>query len=370
MGFSLRQLNRGRRAGARRERGIEGIEYLLIAALVIIASVAAWKTLGGTIESQAAKLTRNVNRTVSRATASGFEGVGEVRDGGGSDEDAHNKEGHAASAQRADEVAASPAGSGEANTAAGASSVAESNPGGGTAESGGSAGSSGVTVGGRAALTEGAGGPGSGDSWQRRGVPRIEGVQIVPLIVSAVAVLLALTLLLRRTVAKKPPEKLVEQEVKLNRGMLTLRWPEEWVVKPAFNVPAGAHSWSLAFAPAGTTLAVVQIKVFDPERFPELADEGVRKLDEADLRGSGHIIEGPLDSSDVTPQKLGGRAEINAYTDFNHGRKNELLIATVTAPEVMLSIVALRPLQEQNEAAWKAGGHALEVLLAESEVKR
>ena len=57
------------------ERGLEGLEYLLIAALVIIASVAAWKFLGKTISNNVNKIGNAVDSSTTKGlTDGGFNG--------------------------------------------------------------------------------------------------------------------------------------------------------------------------------------------------------------------------------------------------------------------------------------------------------
>jgi Flp pilus assembly pilin Flp len=56
----------------RDHKGLEGLEYLLIAALVIIATVAAWKLLGSTIREQVDKTSAGVKTTTDDAMATGF----------------------------------------------------------------------------------------------------------------------------------------------------------------------------------------------------------------------------------------------------------------------------------------------------------
>lgn len=53
------------------ERGLEGLEYLLIAALVIIASVAAWKFLGKTIANNVNKIGNAVESSTSKGLSDG-----------------------------------------------------------------------------------------------------------------------------------------------------------------------------------------------------------------------------------------------------------------------------------------------------------
>ncbi len=55
----------------RDERGLEGIEYLLIAALVIIASIAAWKFLGTKIQENVKKEATTIESTVDESIKTG-----------------------------------------------------------------------------------------------------------------------------------------------------------------------------------------------------------------------------------------------------------------------------------------------------------
>ncbi len=55
----------------RDERGLEGIEYLLIAALVIIASIAAWKFLGTKIQENVKKEATTIENTVTESIKTG-----------------------------------------------------------------------------------------------------------------------------------------------------------------------------------------------------------------------------------------------------------------------------------------------------------
>jgi len=54
------------------ERGLEGIEYLLIAALVIIASIAAWKFLGTTIQKNVRDEAKTIDSTVQDSIKTGL----------------------------------------------------------------------------------------------------------------------------------------------------------------------------------------------------------------------------------------------------------------------------------------------------------
>lgn len=56
----------------RDERGLEGIEYLLIAALVIIASIAAWKFLGKTIQDNVRDEAKTIDSTVQDSIKTGL----------------------------------------------------------------------------------------------------------------------------------------------------------------------------------------------------------------------------------------------------------------------------------------------------------
>lgn len=56
----------------RDERGLEGIEYLLIAALVIIASIAAWKFLGTTIQTNVRNEAKTIDSTVQDSIKTGL----------------------------------------------------------------------------------------------------------------------------------------------------------------------------------------------------------------------------------------------------------------------------------------------------------
>ncbi|MCK6473462.1 MAG: Flp family type IVb pilin [Planctomycetes bacterium] len=53
------------------ERGLEGIEYLLIAALVIIAAIAAWKFLGKTMSNNVNKMANTIDETVDESIKEG-----------------------------------------------------------------------------------------------------------------------------------------------------------------------------------------------------------------------------------------------------------------------------------------------------------
>ena len=55
----------------RDERGLEGIEYLLIAALVIIASIAAWKFLGTKIQENVKLEAKTIEDTVKESVDKG-----------------------------------------------------------------------------------------------------------------------------------------------------------------------------------------------------------------------------------------------------------------------------------------------------------
>jgi Flp pilus assembly pilin Flp len=51
----------------RDERGLEGIEYLLIAALVIIAAIGAWKLLGQKVSEGVVKEATKIEQTVDES---------------------------------------------------------------------------------------------------------------------------------------------------------------------------------------------------------------------------------------------------------------------------------------------------------------
>ncbi|GMV83990.1 MAG: hypothetical protein AMXMBFR7_51740 [Planctomycetota bacterium] len=53
------------------ERGLEGIEYLLIAALVIIAVIAGWKYLGTTMSNNVNKIANTIDETVDESIKEG-----------------------------------------------------------------------------------------------------------------------------------------------------------------------------------------------------------------------------------------------------------------------------------------------------------
>ncbi|MCZ7646676.1 MAG: Flp family type IVb pilin [Planctomycetota bacterium] len=53
------------------ERGLEGIEYLLIAALVIIAAIGAWKFLGSVLSNKVNKMANTIDETVDESIEKG-----------------------------------------------------------------------------------------------------------------------------------------------------------------------------------------------------------------------------------------------------------------------------------------------------------
>jgi Flp pilus assembly pilin Flp len=52
-------------------RGLEALEYLLIAALVIIATIGAWKVLGQSVKKEVSNITTDTNKAVDDARDSG-----------------------------------------------------------------------------------------------------------------------------------------------------------------------------------------------------------------------------------------------------------------------------------------------------------
>ncbi len=58
----------------RDQRGLEAMEYLLVAALVIIAAIGAYRFLGETISAEV----KNVATTTSNAVRKGIEGAGDL----------------------------------------------------------------------------------------------------------------------------------------------------------------------------------------------------------------------------------------------------------------------------------------------------
>ena len=75
MRFASRWLGKLRRRANRLnkdQRGLEGLEYLLIAALVIIAAVAAWRFLGERIDANVRKVGAKVDTATEESSKKGL----------------------------------------------------------------------------------------------------------------------------------------------------------------------------------------------------------------------------------------------------------------------------------------------------------